>query len=324
MAVADRTPPTGEEFLAYRERFCNWGRWGPDDQLGTLNHITPEVRRAAAGLVRAGRSVSLSRPIATRPASLAPLPAQHYVTFNPGGSGDYIGLYFHGRTNTHIDALCHIFTIDDLMYGGRPASEVTSTGALSNSVDRWRSGIVTRGVLYDVARVRGTDYVDPESPVQAWDLEDAAKAQAIEPRAGDAVFVRCGYGPYVQANPDVRLQSDPSEYFRRDERVRVPGVGASVAEFLYEHDAALLGWDFLDAPEQGLPPTRPPKDNPTRSIPVHEIAIPMMGLPLVDNCDLEELADTCAALGRYDFMLTIAPLVVVGGTGSPVNPLAVF
>ena len=321
MGVADRTPPTAEEYLAYKERFSNWGRWGEDDRFGTLNHITDERRAAAAGLVREGHTVSLAHPLQKEPSRRNPVPAQHYMMFNYRGSRDYIGVAFHGRVNTHIDAFCHIFTSDGRMYNGHPASAVTSSGAQHGSIDDWRGGIITRGVLYDIPRLKGVDYLDAESPVQAWDLADAAEAQGVEPQAGDAVLVRCGREPYFEAHPNVYLDGAPASYYEDGELVGTPGVHPSALEFLHEHDAALLGWDFLDAGGLGYPP---PFEGDPRSVPVHEIAIPYMGLPLLDNVALEELAAACAERGRWEFMLVIAPLVVEGGTGSPVNPLAVF
>ncbi len=304
MALADRTVPTVEEFQGYRERFSNWGRWGDGDELGTLNHITSDARKAAASLVQEGRSVSCASPLATTSGPRNPQPAQHFMRIGPWGSMDYIGVSYHGYANTHIDALCHIFTSDGKMYGGRSSQDVTSSGALSASVDHWREGIVTRGVLYDIPRLRDADYITIDEPVHGWDLEDAAKAQGIEPRAGDAVLIRSGAAPFWDANPDFQFSFPPNS----------PGVHASVLEFLHGTDAALLGWDLQEAGGQDLP----------GRIVVHEVAIPYMGLPLLDNADYEELAEVCAELGRWEFQLVIAPLVVVGGTGSPANPIAIF
>ncbi len=309
MALADRTVPTVEEFQGYRERFSNWGRWGDGDELGTLNHITSDARKAAASLVQEGRSVSCASPLATTSGPRNPQPAQHFMRIGPWGSMDYIGVSYHGYANTHIDALCHIFTSDGKMYGGRSSQDVTSSGALSASVDHWREGIVTRGVLYDIPRLRDADYITIDEPVNGWDLEDAAKAQGIEPRPGDAVFIRCGRDPYLEANPD-SARSEPGR------PQPSPGVHASALEFLYDNEASLLGWDFLEAPDQGY----------TGGVggPVHQIAIPYMGMPLLDNANFEDLASACAELGRWEFQLVIAPLIVVGGTGSPVNPVAIF
>ncbi|MCY4639510.1 MAG: cyclase family protein [Chloroflexi bacterium] len=314
MGLRDRTPPTVEEYLADRERFKNWGRWGEDDELGTLNLITREVRRHASTLVRDGRAVSCSYPVATRPGPRNPMPAQHFVSFGPANSGDYIGLSFHGVVNTHIDALCHNYTgPGGEMYNGRPSSLVTSAGAAANSVDRMKEGIVTRGVLYDIPRLRGTGYVSLDSPIHGWDLEDAARAQGVEPRSGDAVLIRGSMEHFLAAHPEYDRMGAP-----------MPGVHASCLEYLHEHDASLLGWDMLDASDQGYPGTIPTPSGTLASWPVHFMALPYMGMPLLDNAYLEPLAAACAEAGRYEFLFLTAPLIVPGGTGSPVNPIAVL
>jgi kynurenine formamidase len=308
MSLADRTAPTPEEYAAYKERFSNWGRWGPDDQFGTLNHITPDVRRAAAKLVREGQTVSCARPVATAAVITGPrnpTPADHrMMNIGQGGCLDYIGVSYHGFINTHIDALCHIFSADRELYNGRLVSDVTDTGAKSASIDFWREGIVTRGVLYDVPRYRDVEHVSLDTPVHAWDLQDIAATEGITPKAGDAVLVRMGATAFWAANPDF------------DQPWAAPGLHASALEFLYESNASLLGWDLMEAGGQG--------DYAAPSLPIHSVAIPYMGMPLMDNAIFDELAATCAELGRWEFMLTIAPLYVIGGTGSPVNPIAMF
>jgi kynurenine formamidase len=307
VSLAGRTPPTVEEYQAYKKRLSNWGRWGDEDQLGTLNHITSEVRLSAAALVGDGTTVSLANPIATAgvlPGPRNPSPADHRMNVSGGGSGDYIGVSYHGFANSHIDALCHIFAEGGRLYNDRPAADVGEDGAKSNAIDAWRDGIVTRGVLYDVPRYRGEPHVTLERPVHGWEMDDVASAQGIEPRPGDAVLVRAGAEAFWSANPDF------------EPPWRAPGLHASVLEFLYERDVALLGWDLMEAPGQeayGAP-----------SLPIHSLAIPYMGLPLLDNLNLERIADACARAGRWEFMLVIAPLVVIGGTGSPVNPIAIL
>jgi kynurenine formamidase len=307
MSLVDRAAPTPAEYQAYKERFSNWGRWGADDRLGTLNYITPEIRRAAAALVREGRSISLANALAT--ASVVSgarnrQPAEHRMDIGDGGCSDYIGVSYHGFVNTHIDGLCHIFTEDGRLFGGHPSSEVTPEGAQMHGIDSWRDGIVTRGVLYDVARHRGVAHVKAETPVHGWELEEVAQAQGLDPRAGDAVLVRMGSAAFWAANPSF----EPAW--------SAPGLHASALEFLYEHDAALLGWDLMEAPGQ--------ETYRAHALPIHSIAIPRMGLPLLDNANFDELSAACAEAGRWEFMLTIAPLVVIGGTGSPVNPIAVL
>lgn len=314
MGLRDRRPTTKEEYTDYMVRYNNWGRWGKDDQLGTLNHISAGGMQYAAGLVKQGRSVSCANPIATVDVvpdqRRNPRPADHIMTVGPASSGDYLGVAYHGYVNTHIDALCHIFTgeidIGGRIYNDRDPSLVTDQGALTNSVENWRDGIITRGVLYDIPRMRGQEYVELDQPVEGWDLEDWASSVGIKPRDGDAVLVRSGSDVFWASNPGFEL-SRP---------LNTPGNAPSVIEYLYDTNAALLGWDFQEAGHRDY-------DYPAR-IPIHQVVIPYMGLPLLDNANFERLAHACAELNRYEFLLCIAPLVVNGGTGSPVNPIATF
>ena len=313
MSLSDRRPPTQAEYDSWRERFSNWGRWGGDDELGTVNHVTPEVRRAAAKLVVSGRSLSLARPIDTHASARNPFPAHHMIPVgSSGGLVDYIGMFIHGYAHTHLDALSHIPTADGAsFYNGRPRSAETNLPRGETSgVDFWREGIATRGVLYDIPRLRGTPYVRAGEPIHAWDLEDAAKRQGVTPRPGDAVVIRGGLDPYLAAHPEGAGFASPA------------GVHASVLEFLWQHDASMLVWDMLEAPteDQGL---RNPIEIPS-AVHVHCIAIPYMGLALLDNAQLEPLAKACAEAGRFEFLLVVAPLVIPGGTGSPVNPIALL
>ena len=233
-----------------------------------------------------------------------PNPAHFFMQISPAGAMDYIGVFCHGFVDTHIDALCHIFTTDSkMLYNNRPSSKVITSGAQTNSIEHWRDGIMTRGVLYDIPRLRGTNYVTMDEPVQGWELEDAAQAEGIEPRPGDAVLIHFGRNSYFTANPNAsNLQNQK------------PGLHPSVLEFHYEYNAALLGSEFDEAPDQGYQ---------TR-IPVHAIANPYMGLPTLWNTNFEGLARVCAELNRWEFLFVIAPLIVVGGTGSVVNPIAIL
>ena len=201
--------------------------------------------------------------------------------------------------------LCHAFTLDGKqLYNGRPISDVTEEGAKNNSIDYWRHGITTRGVLYDVPRHRGKDHVTLDEPVHGWELSDIASKNGIEPNAGDAVLVRCGATEFWTQHPDYGPVW------------KAPGLHASTLEFFFETNAALLGWDLMEAPGQD--------QYNAPWMPIHSIGLPYMGLPLLDNADFDELAATCAELGRWEFQLVIAPLFVKGGTGSPVNPIAIF
>ena len=315
MSLKDRTPTTIEEYVFYKENYSNWGRWGSDDQSGTLNHITPDTVAYAASLVKTGRSVSCSNPVATRDVVSDPQrnsrPADHEVSVSETGSGDYIGVYYHGYVNTHIDSLCHFFT-GELSKGGRlfndgDPSLIKTSGSKTHSVDIWRDGITTRGVLYDIPKLRGTDFVSVSDPVEGWDLEDWAKQNGIVPHDGDAVLVRSGYDQFWNANPNLVMSSPPRN---------TPGNTPSIIEYLYDTNASILGWDLQESGYR-------PYDYPAR-IPIHEVVIPYMGMPLLDNANFDRLASLCEELGVYEFQLTIAPLVINGGTGSPVNPIAIF
>jgi kynurenine formamidase len=312
--MRDRTSPSPEQYLGWAEQFCNWGRWGADDERGTLNFITNDVRRRASALVQEGHSIGLGRPIDTRPSPTNPFPAHHFVACQgSGGMLDYIGMFVHGFSQTHIDALCHLPTATGRFWNDHAVGAHGMPADHSGTVDYWRSGVTTRGVLYDIPRLRDTEFVEPGKPVMAWELLDAAEAQGVQPMSGDAVVIRCGRGRFEA------LHAQGGSYFGLP-----AGVHASVVEFLYEHEASLVLWDWLDAPpaDQGLP--RIGAGGEAVQLHVHDLALPYMGLPLVDNADLEELSSYCSATTRWTFQLVVAPLVIVRGTGSPVNPLAIF
>lgn len=300
--------PSEDDVRGYFELCSNWGRWGPDDNAGTVNLITPEVRRAAAGLVRSGRAISLSRPWNTVGGRENTTPAQHFVQASRWGSMDYFGIFYHGVTTTHIDALCHVFW-EGRGWNGRPWTDVTSYGGRFGTVDAWKDGIATRGVLLDIPRLRGSEYVTPEAPVRGWELEAAAAAQGVALRPGDAVLVYAGRERFYAAHPELDMATRP-----------VPGLHADVCPVLKRSDAALLVWDMMDAQPCGYPLF----EQQAMALPVHVFAIVYMGMPLLDNALLEPLARACIEEGRWEFLLTVNPLYVRRATGSPVNPVALF
>lgn len=304
--MAGRTEPTREEVLSYLHDRRNWGRWGKDDQRGAINLITSEKRAAAAALVHSGRAVSLSRDIPKEPGPTTPTPAEHWMRTVTRGTGgyalDYFALVFHGRAMTHVDALCHVWDEEGLWQGHDPARDITMDGARWGAIQHWREGITTRGVLLDVPTHRGEPFVTLERPVHGWELEEVAEAEGIVLEPGDAVAVYSGRETWQSANHTEGGYDSPN-----------PGLHASCLPFLRDNDIAVLLWDLMDANpnEYDIPWT------------VHG-AIFAYGVALVDNALLQPLAEACAAEGRYEFMLTLAPLPVVGGTGSPVNPIALF
>ena len=189
------------------------------------------------------------------------------------------------------------------MWDGKSPDEIlTFSGGTYGTVDAWSDGILTRGVLLDVPRHRGSSYVTLDAPVHGWELEDIAEAQGVEIRPGDAVMVYSGREAYAADNG--------GNWAGADSR---PGLHASCLKFVRDNDISILGWDMMDASpnEYDVPWT------------VHGVIF-AYGVALLDNSLLEPLANACAEEGRHEFMLTINPLNVIGGTGSPVNPIAVF
>lgn len=322
--MADARAPSEAEVLAWFEALSNWGRWGDDDQLGTLNLITAEKRRQAAALVHAGECVSCAWEIDPRPQrdqvfgppqrfmlgtgqGLAdperPLPTGAKAPPRWAGASEFVGLVFHGYSVTHLDALSHYFW-DGHMYNGRPAARVTSAqGATWHAVAALADGVLTRGVLLDVARVRGVPWLEPGEGVFPDDLAAAEARAEVTVGPGDAVLLRTGYGRK-------RRERGPDDV----RAVGRAGWHAACLPWLRERDVAVIGADTAqDVHPSGYPALRSP---------VHAVGIVAMGLWLLDNCDLEPLADACERLGRAEFQLQLAPLRIAGGTGSPVNPIA--
>ena len=297
-----------EELSRYLTERRNWSRWGPNDERGAANLITSRKIREAAGCVRKGRTVSLSRPFPTTPGPHNPRPAQmHPGTWTlPGGAGiahDFIGVEYHGFNTTHLDALCHVWDADGMWNGRHPTEVLGSEGANFADVDRYGDGITTRGVLLDVARYRDVPFVAPGKPVRGRELLEVASSQNVTIRPGDALVVHSGRTAW-------EATLDPSRPVPEDGR---PGLHASCLGAIRELDAALLVWDLMEEKPgaSDLPFT------------VHA-ALFAFGVPLVDNARLDDLAELCEEEGRYEFLLMVAPLRVAGGTGSPVNPIAVL
>ena len=305
--MAERDIPSKSEVDSYLRDRRNWGRWGDKGAAGAMNLITDEKRLSAVSLVKRGRTVSLSRPLNVTPPQENPRPAQHYTMLEerePGGgfAADYYGVYYHGTAVTHIDALCHVWNEDGMWDGRDPPEVIGADGGTYATVDEWSDGIITRGVLLDVPKHRGTPYVTLDRPVHGWELEDIVKAEGLTLEPGDAVLVYSGREAYARDHGGV-WGGGPTR----------PGLHASCLPFIRDNDASIPCWDMMDAApnEYNIPWT------------MHGVIF-AYGVALLDNSLLEPLAKVCAEEGRYEFLLTINPLNVVGGTGSPVNPIAVF
>jgi kynurenine formamidase len=323
---------TMETFEGWMAEVSNWGRWGEDDQLGTINLITPAKRREAAALITEGAVVSLARDVIKEEAADNPNPFRHElnvfladaesgeVSLGPApkdaeewaalssralvlGAGDDLAVTYHGFAHTHIDALCHIFS-KGRMYNGLPQTLVTADGAERLDIHQLKQGIFTRGVLFDIPRLKGVPFLDPGTSVVSEDLDEWEKLAGVTVRPGDAVLIRTGRW----ARRAVTGPWDPSE--------GLAGPHASLARWLKARDASVVGTDSgtdrLPSSVEGV------------GFPFHELAIVSMGMPILDNADFEALAAEAAKRERWEFVFTAAPLAVPGATGSPVNPIAIF
>ena len=316
MAEVTDVPTTAELEQIYAT-VKNWGRWGVDDERGALNHLTDAHRAAAAALVLTGESVSMAHDLTTRPTPETPSPAHHHMLASGdalGSSGvpdyeatqDYLGTAVHGLGLTHIDALCHMFVRGE-MYGGRPASMVRSTGAEANTIMSVAGGVIGRGVLLDIPLARGQEYLDPSYSVTVADLESAEAQAGLTVGTGDLLIVSTGRDNRKSA-ADGRLDPFGSG---------LPGLHPRTLLWLHEREIALLASD-------GISDRMPFAAIPEWPFPIHQIGIVAIGLHLIDNLRLDAVADVCRREQRWEFLMTVAPMRVPGGTGSPVNPIAVF
>jgi kynurenine formamidase len=284
----------------------NWGRWGNDDQRGTLNLITPERRRKAVGLVRDGVTVSLSHTYLEQKAEDAALPFGHEM-LGLSGTGPFVTdrftIAYHGYAHSHLDALCHM-SHEGKMYNGFSRSEITADGCAKLAITNVKEGIVGRAVLMDIARLKGVTYLEPGTPITLADLEAWEKRARMKVGPGDIVLVRAGRWARRAA---VGAWATGRE---------APGLHASAVPWLKSRDVALLGSDYTsDVLPSGVEGV---------TLPVHQLTLVAMGLQLFDNLDLEAVAEEAAKRRQWTFLLTAAPLAVDGATGSPLNPLAVF
>jgi kynurenine formamidase len=305
--------PASEEAV-FREKLRTlrrWGRWGDNDQAGALNLVTADKVLRAVSLVRLGRVISMSRDFPVAPALNNPNPAEHYLRKRTRGSHgegsvtDYVGINFHGKAATHIDALCHVWNHDGMWNGRDPVREVTGEGVRWGGIEHFGDGIITRGVLLDVAAHRPAGYVDRGEPVTGAELAKIAAATDLEP--GDALVIHSGRDAWDRAHDRPWGSPEP------DGSYDLPGLDVSCLDFFYEVDCGLVVWDMMDAVPNdfGVPHAT-------------HAAIFSQGIPLLDNAALAGVAALSRELGRSEFMLCVAPLKIVGGTGSPVNPLALF
>jgi kynurenine formamidase len=317
MSAAAESPITPAWIEQVFQQTKNWGRWGADDQRGALNLMTPETRRAAAALVRDGATVSCARDLAVEPSAENPRPAQHHMLVagdvaaessartGMGGTGDYVGVAFHGFATSHIDALCHI-VVEGRLFNGWDASEVRSTGAAKDSIEVARDGIVGRGVLLDVPRLRGVPWLEPGEAIGPDELSRAEAAAGLRVGTGDVLLVSTGRDAR-------RVKHGPWDA----QTGGLAGLSPRCIPWLDERGVAVLGCDGVSDP-------LPASSIEGWPLPIHQCCLVGMGVHLLDNLALAELASACAERNRWEFFFVVAPLRIPGGTGSPVNPIAIF
>lgn len=301
------------------KKVSNWGRWGDQDERGTLNFVTPQKLVRAAQLVRKGRAFSLSIPldqngpqqgsgVRANPVHLmsavgADTPRTSQM-LGPGAgyTDDFIAMPL--QCGTQWDALCHIY-YDDALYNGYAANTVTTAGAAKDGIDKLRDGITSRAVLLDIARLQGVDMLEPGYAITSDDLDAAARAQGVAIESGDILLVRTGaMGPWVREKSWSALQGRP-----------LSGLHYSTATWLHQREIAAVATDtpMVEASPSGLEGLL---------VPLHMVAIRDMGLSLGEYWNLEELASDSAGDGVWESFLVAQPLWITGAVGSPVNPIA--
>ena len=322
MTEAQNLEPSFELFDEYYAYCSNWGRWGDDDQRGTLNYITPEKVRAAAGLVRSGKTISLQLPmddkgpqtgafgrvnplhqmVATGTDHLAGTQAYADDKLGFGFADD--SLFFFLQGGSQWDALAHIFR-DGKMYNGFSAGEVTSKGATRGGVENMPT-VVSRGVLLDLARVQGVEALDQGQAITPEDLDAACEAHGVSVEPGDVLLIRTGDMGKRRGKPgwDGFSAGD------------APGLSLLTAPWLHDRQVAAIATDTWGAEVR-------PNELPGVFQPLHLIIIVSMGLLVGEIWDLDALAADCADDGQYEFLFVGPPLVIPGAVGSPVNPQAI-
>jgi len=296
---------TEEEVLRLFETCSNAGRWGEGDARGTLNYVTPEKRLEALAEAREGVSVSIGRDLVVRGSTQSPPSAMHVLTYaghEPRAALELLTLVPHGFEMTHLDAVTHSY-FEGRVYNGRSAGDVVAPhGIAFGSIMEAADGIVTRGVLLDVAAVRGVAQLEAADGISVVDLEAAERRAGTRVSRGDAIFVRSGQA--LRERRDGPIGEGPRE-----------GLLAEAVPWLHEREIAVYSGDCIE---------RMPSGYERVPMPLHQVGMVAMGLAILDCADCERLAEECRSRGRWTFCLVVAPLRVPGGSASAVNPLALF
>ena len=297
-----RSPVNSEEFDRLFQQVKNWGRWGADDQLGSVNLITAAKRKQALSLAKTGQTVSLVHNPITDKAEDNSNPFEH--TMLQGFNMDRYAVSYHGYAHSHMDALCHILYKDQTYNGYARAVVNTEKGCTKLGIDNLKQGLITRAVLLDIPRLKNVPFLEPGTAVYQEDVEAWEKMAGVKIQAGDVILLRTG------------------RWARRDKvgpwnvGRSAAGFHASIIPFIKERGVAIVGSDAASEVT--------PSMVDGVALPVHTLLITALGANILDNQDLEALAEVCAKLKRWEFMITINPIPVTGGTGSPMNTIATF
>ena len=294
---------SAETLKQWSDDLSNWGRWGTDDQMGTLNLITPENRIQAAALVKEGKTVSLALNLDKEKSINNGDPLIHKMAnFGPWASDTYT-INYHGYAHSHLDALCHM-AHQGKLYNGFSDESRQNSGAEKLGVEHMKNGIVTRGILVDMPWLKGIPYLEPGTPITSEDLEAFEAKAGLKVGSGDVLLIRTGVRECERQN-GLWKYSD-----------KAAGLHASTVKWLKDRDVAVLGSDGAsDVFPSGVE---------GQTHPVHQLVLIALGTPILDNLNLEDVAAEAINLNRWEFMFVGAPLRIKGGTGSPLNPLAIF
>ncbi|MBT8146168.1 MAG: cyclase family protein [Gammaproteobacteria bacterium] len=300
-------PMSRADFDALMEEISNWGRWGDDDELGTLNLITPQRRVAAAQQVTEGVSISLSLPVNKVQGGMNANPFEHDLSISTFGghevAGDRYSVQYHGFAHSHMDGLPH-FAHYGQMYNGVSVDSLEADGSQKLGIGNAYEGVFSRGILIDMTWLRGVDYLEPGTAITVADLQEWERRTGIRVGSGDVLLIRTGRWERVRQVGEWNFVGNAA------------GSHASVARWLKERDVAVLGSDgvsdVMPSGVEGL------------INPLHALVLVGLGMPLLDNLDLDAVAEAARDRNRWEFLFVGAPLRVEGGTGSPMNPLAIF
>jgi kynurenine formamidase len=301
------------DFREIGTRLRNWGRWGDDDERGTVNFLTPERIKHASTLVKRGAIFDLGIPFDVN----GPQPGGGRI--NPvrlmsetGAQQAFPGAFHYAddyvfmplQAASQWDGLAHVF-YDDQLYNGFPASDVGPKGAMHCSIDKMAKGIVGRGVLLDIARLKGVDWLEQGYVITPEDLDAAQERQGVTVGPGDILLFRTGW------RTKFKQDKDPVSFMAGE-----PGLGLASCEWLHARDVAVVASDNWAIEVL-------PGEVDTELLPVHMVLIRDMGMTLGEILDFDELADDCVADGVWEFLLTAPPIKFTNAVGSPINPLAI-